>query len=57
VNEFFSCYVILTAAIGPGVYSGFNRNEHQKQKNNVLGGKARPMRRVDNFTPICDPIV
>jgi hypothetical protein len=40
VNEFFSIYLILSAAIVPGVYSGRNkmRNEYQKQKkNNVLG--------------------
>jgi hypothetical protein len=29
------CYVILQAALGPGVYSASNRNEYQKQKNNV----------------------
>jgi hypothetical protein len=33
VNEFFSIYLILSAAIGPGVYSASNRNEYQKQKN------------------------
>jgi hypothetical protein len=38
VNEFFfsfSIYLILPAALGPGVYSACNRNEYQKQKNNV----------------------
>jgi hypothetical protein len=29
--------VILPAALGPGVYSASNRNEYQKQKNNVSG--------------------
>jgi hypothetical protein len=33
VNEFFSIYLILPAALGPGVYSASNRN--QKQINNV----------------------
>jgi hypothetical protein len=33
----FSIYVILPAALGPGVYSAYNRNEYQKQKNNVSG--------------------
>jgi hypothetical protein len=26
---------LLPAALGPGVYSASNRNEYQKQKNNV----------------------
>jgi hypothetical protein len=33
----FSVYLILPAALGPGVYSASNRNEYQKQKNNVSG--------------------
>jgi hypothetical protein len=33
VNEFFSIYLIRPAAQGPRVYSAFNRNEYQKQKN------------------------
>jgi hypothetical protein len=37
VNEFFSMYLILPATLGPGVYSASNRNEYQKQKDNVLG--------------------
>jgi hypothetical protein len=38
VNEFFfSICLILPAALGPGVYSASNRNEYQKQKNNVSG--------------------
>jgi hypothetical protein len=35
VNYFFSIYLIFPAALGPGVYSASNRNEYQKQKNNV----------------------
>jgi hypothetical protein len=34
---FFSIYLILPAALGPGVYSVSNINEYQKQKNNVSG--------------------
>jgi hypothetical protein len=30
-----SIYVILPAALGPGVHSASNKNEYQKQKNNV----------------------
>jgi hypothetical protein len=37
VNFFFSACLILLAALGPGVYSASNRNEYQKQKNNVSG--------------------
>jgi hypothetical protein len=32
-----SIYLILPDALGPGVYSASNRNEYQKQKNNVSG--------------------
>jgi hypothetical protein len=35
VNEFFSIYLILPAALASGDYSASNRNEHHKQKNNV----------------------
>jgi hypothetical protein len=40
VNEFFSMYLILPAALGPGIYSASNRNEYRKQKDNVPGGKS-----------------
>jgi hypothetical protein len=30
-----SIYLILPAALGPGVHSTSNRNQYQKQKNNV----------------------
>jgi hypothetical protein len=36
-NEFFPMYLMLPAALGPGVYSASIRNEYQKQKNNVFG--------------------
>jgi hypothetical protein len=32
-----SNYLILVDALGPGVYSVSNRNEYQKQKNEVSG--------------------
>jgi hypothetical protein len=34
---FLSIYLILLAALGPGIYSASNRNEYQKHKNNVSG--------------------
>jgi hypothetical protein len=37
VNELFSVYLILPAALGPGVHSASNRNEYKKQRNNVSG--------------------
>jgi hypothetical protein len=30
-------YLILPAAVDPGVYSASNINEYQKQKNNISG--------------------
>jgi hypothetical protein len=33
----FSICLILPAALGPGVHSASNRNQCQKQKNNVSG--------------------
>jgi hypothetical protein len=33
----FSIYLVHPAALGPGVYSASNRNEYQKQENNVSG--------------------
>jgi hypothetical protein len=34
---FFSIYLNLPAALGPGVHSASKRNEYQKQKNAVFG--------------------
>jgi hypothetical protein len=35
---FFSIYLVLPAALGPGgVYSASNRNEYHKQKTNISG--------------------
>jgi hypothetical protein len=52
----FSIYLILPAAIGPGVYSFSNRNEYQKEKNNV-SGKQSAAGTYDNLTAICEPTV
>jgi hypothetical protein len=35
--KFFSIYLILPAVLGPEVYSTSNRNEYQKERNNVSG--------------------
>jgi hypothetical protein len=37
VNEFFSIYLILPAAVGFGIYSTSEKIQHQKQKENVSG--------------------
>jgi hypothetical protein len=35
--NFVSIYLILSAVLGPEVRTVFNRNEYQKQKNNISG--------------------
>jgi hypothetical protein len=35
----FLIYLILSTALGPGVYSASNRNEYQKHKNNNVSGE------------------
>jgi hypothetical protein len=35
----FKIYLILPAALGPGVYSASNRNEYQEHKNNNVSGE------------------
>jgi hypothetical protein len=37
VKEFFPIYLILPAALGPGVHPASDRNEYHEQKNNVSG--------------------
>jgi hypothetical protein len=49
----FSSYLILPAALGPGVYSESNRNEYPKQENNVSGSRPRPVGKADKLTAIC----
>jgi hypothetical protein len=39
-KRIFSIHVILPVVLSPGVYSASNRNEYQKQKNNVSGEKS-----------------
>jgi hypothetical protein len=40
-KQFFLIYLILPAALSPGVYSVANKNEYQKQKKYVSGGVKR----------------
>jgi hypothetical protein len=40
IMNFLSIYLILPTALCPGIYSASNRNEYQKQKNNVSGEQS-----------------
>jgi hypothetical protein len=56
VNEFFSIYLILPTALGPGVHSASNRNEYQKQKNHVSGMWSLGfIRQPDVLLAFCTP--
>jgi hypothetical protein len=35
IKEFFSIYLIILAALSPGIYLASNRNEYQKHINNI----------------------
>jgi hypothetical protein len=48
-EDFFSIYLILPAALGPGYYSASNRNEYQMI---FLVGEALPARKANNLTII-----
>jgi hypothetical protein len=50
---FFSTYLILPAAIDPGIYSAYTRSRTIM----FLGNKAQPVRRADNLTAIREPFV
>jgi hypothetical protein len=52
-----SVYLILPAALGPGVYAATNRNEYQKQKNVSLRSRSQRVRKADNLIAICDLVV
>jgi hypothetical protein len=56
---FFLIYLILPAALGPGVYSASNNNEYWKHYTKImfLGSKVGPVRGADNLTAIYEPIV
>jgi hypothetical protein len=57
VNDFLSIYLILPAALVPGVYSAFNSNEYQKQTKMFLRSKALPVHMADKLTAISEPVV
>jgi hypothetical protein len=54
----FPVYQILSAALGPGVYSASNKNEYQKQENKIfLESRGRSARSSDNISSVYEPIV
>jgi hypothetical protein len=57
VNEFFPIYLILSAALGPGVTQPLTEISTRNRKIMFLGSRARPVRRADNLGAICEPIV
>jgi hypothetical protein len=54
--KYVKAYLILPAALGPGVHSPLTEMSTGSRKIMFLGGRKRPMRRSDNLTVICVPI-
>jgi hypothetical protein len=54
---FFTIYLILPAALGPGVYSAYNRNVYRKQKNMFPGSRSWPAGKYDNLAANSESIV
>jgi hypothetical protein len=44
MNFFFPIYLIVPAALGPGVYLSFNRNKYRKQRKTCFWGVKRGCR-------------
>jgi hypothetical protein len=57
VNELFSSYLILLAALGPGVSQPLTEMSIRNRKIMFLESRTRPARKADNFSVICEPIV
>jgi hypothetical protein len=58
VFGFLSLYLILPAALGPGVYSASNtKMSTRNRKKKFLGNRAQPARGADNLAAICEPNV
>jgi hypothetical protein len=53
VKEFFSLYLILQVALGPGVLTEMSTGS---RKIMFLGRRARSVLRADKFAAICKPI-
>jgi hypothetical protein len=57
VNAFFSIYLILSATLGPGVYSISTKISTRSIKIMFVGSRARSVSRVDKLTAFCEKIV
>jgi hypothetical protein len=49
MNKFFSIYLILSAALGPGVHSNI-----RNRKIMLLESEVQPVRRADNLAAACE---
>jgi hypothetical protein len=56
MNNFFSIYLILPAALGSGADSASNRKEYQKQNVMFLRSRASPVHMADRVVAIREPI-
>jgi hypothetical protein len=54
---FFSIYLILPVALGPGVYYPLTEISIRSRKIMFLVSRARPVPRANNLAAICEPIV
>jgi hypothetical protein len=55
-TEYLYYYLILLSALSPGVYSASNRNEYQKQINQMfLGSKVLPVLRLTTSLTLSRP--
>jgi hypothetical protein len=58
VNVFIlSIFLILPAALGPEIYSAVIEMGMSSRKLMFQTSSARPLRKVDNLTAICEPCV
>jgi hypothetical protein len=55
--NFFSLLNPSCSTIALGFTQVSIRNEYQKQKSNVSGGKVWPVGKADNLTTMCEPVV
>jgi hypothetical protein len=57
VNELFSIYPILPAALGPGFIQSLTEISTRNIHIMFLGSKARPVSRAHTFAANCEPTV
>jgi hypothetical protein len=54
VNEFFPIYLTIPAALDPAFAEPLTQMSSKSRKIMFLGSRARPVRRADNLTAICE---